>query len=76
MRGVDNFMENKIEETNDEFFKKADKTEKTCDLGTVTLHNNNEVELLVKYLQELADGNETYRPSDVLKFEKQTGVNL
>lgn len=69
-------MEDKVEETNDEFFKKMDKTEKSYDLGMVTIHNNNEAELLIKYLQELADGNEAYRPADVLKFEKQTGENL
>ena len=55
------------QETNDEFFKNKGKSS-AIDLGTVTIHNQQEKEILVKYLEELSAGNNLYKPTE-LKFE-------
>lgn len=55
------------QETNDEFFKNKN-TDNYQNLGTITIHNQEEKDMLVKYLEGLEAGNNFYKPEG-LKFE-------
>jgi hypothetical protein len=61
-------MEN--QEIDEDLFKRSKPEKNNHDLGKITIHNDQEMDLLIKYLEELEAGNETYRPADALKFEK------
>ena len=55
-------------ETNDEFFKNKNLDADHQDLGTITIHTQEEQDMLVKYLEELVEGKSFYKPA-ALKFE-------
>jgi hypothetical protein len=44
------------QEINEEFFKKKKQEKDPHDLGKITIHNDQEMALLIKYLEELGLG--------------------